>query len=425
MSDSFTMADLKREISNLEERRFSNSLVDDPTFKVFQTALSDEYSDLYERWRDMFQLQVYPDPTDYLASVQGFREQFYNHEPGCYVDYKRMRENLDDHRNYICGGSMAVLDMYDFLNKITGAHADFIRSHVALAGWELFGKMIDRFYGCVQDEVFETFVKYTLDTTAERSSWPVYEDVLTTLHANMEKAEQTIYNSKILLATLKASERLPDFYHKIEEANMLRLQHEETVKQAAKARIAAKAERILSRRLGRQARAARAQRSAEQNKRKITIMLRNATAHAGRVEKYAPLRNRNRNNIHQFGSVSRTPLSAGVIQAINAMQDQCKDGLLEDDDPRDDLKMLKKQKDATTIKKEDADGDIDIDGDGYSADVEDDAENTQLTIALQDMSVQDFDALEAKMKVQEPLGGIVVGSGYTCLEMLGAPTQVN
>lgn len=379
--DTAGITNLEQVLSKLGMTKFSSnfessvdtnidSLVNDPVFKTFQEALKEEYSDLPDRWQETFSLQVYPDPIEYLAPVNRSGHFFHIEEPEIQVDYKQMRENLHNFQDYIPGGQQTVTSMYEFINAFNGAHVDFVRSSIAMHGYQLYSKMADRFYGYVRDLAFEDFVKQTVEYTDDTSAWPPYLSVQSTLHTDFTNAELAMQQAAQQLVQLKSSSDLTSFNANIEAARS--------------AKQSADAESILSKYIGSQTRAERA-------RRKAAVSRRNVQNTQARVTKNAALRRRNQENIHQFGCMSRTPITEHVLRALTILQVKYSDDMYDEEEAETEIEVDEEEKKVVAKMK----------GLSVAAKFGGDAEN-----------------MEEVMKVQEPMGGILVTGGYHVVDIV-------
>lgn len=374
MSDIFNTAAMKKleqDLANLGMARLDpnpDSLVNDPIFQTFQTALDEEDSDLHSLWLDTISLQIYSDPVEYLAPINNLVHFFHRQEPGVEIDYKTMREELHDFQDFIIGGQEKALALYEFINNFTGAHVEFIRASIAMHGWHMYSKMADRFYGLVSDPAFEVFVKnsigyYEINTSA----WSSYELTKHELQMKLICAQAFMENAAFRLATLKKSPEFREF-----KANIL------LAKKAKEMKETKDAERILSKYIGNQTRA-------ERTRRKAAVANRNSKATVDRILKNSALRRRNQANIHQFGCMAREPITESVLRALNTLQEKYSDGLFDDEEKQAKEEEMEEKKVLAGIKG--------------------------LTVTVK-AQYEDLETMEEVMKAREPMDGILVGEGF-------------
>lgn len=378
MSEHFTIANLEQALSQLNPSD-SDSLIDDPIFKIFQTALNEPCSDLQELWQDIFNQQSYPDIVEYIVPIPFLAQHIHNNEPGVFIDYKSMRENLHDLQDYIQGGQQIILDMYSFLNHFTGVHVTFIRSTVSMATWQLFSKMVDRFYGHISDIAFESFVQQTIDI--QNIDWPSYDSVKSTMTKNIRDAQVEIYKAAQELTHLKSSADIVTFTSHLATAAAYKNKVTIDNKQIDLGNHSdiennlvedPRVTRILSRYTGPKTRETLLAR------RKQAIKLRNAQAAPSRIASQRQLREQNRNNIHQYGNMSRVPIADSVVRALSIIQETYRVALMEDDEDEKD----------------------------------------GVVGGLKDTSLE---SMEEETKMREPLDGIIIGEGFSVVNVLQGP----
>lgn len=380
MSNHFTIANLEEALSRLDPSD-SDSLIDDPIFKIFRTALNEPCSDLQELWQDMFNLQAYPDIVEHIVCIPHLAQHIHNNEPGVFIDYKTMRETLHELQDYVQGGQQIILDMYSFLNHFTGVHVTFIRSTVSMVIWQLFSKMVDRFYGQISDHPFESFVRETIEI--QNIDWPSCDSVKSQMTRKIRDAQVEIYKAAQELSYLKSSADIVTFTSHLAaaatyknkvclESNQISFGNESDIENdlIEDHRVA----KILSKYTGPRTRATLLSR------RKQAIIQRNAQATQARIAKQHHLRQQNRNNIHQYGNMSRVPLSDSVVRALSMIQENFRLTLTEDDEDEEDG-------------------------------------------VLGNMKGMSLESMEEEMKAKEPLGGVLVGKGFHVLDPFQVPTQ--
>lgn len=374
MSDHFTIGDLELALSRLNPSQ-TDTLIDDPIFKLFRKALDEPFSDLQDLWQDIFNLQEYPDIVEYITPIPHFAQHIHSNEPGVFIDYKAMQENLHDLQDYMQGGKQVILDMYDFLNHFTGIHVTFVQSTVSMAIWQLFSKMLDRFYGYITDAPFATFVNKTVEYHSTMKNWPAYKDVKSTITTNIHDAQVQIYKAAQELIRLKSSSDLVTFTSHLVTAaaykNKVTLESNQLITSDANIDNDDDADlvenpritRILNRHVGPQTRAALLA------KRKAAIARRNARDTNTRISKNNAQRERNKNNVHQYGNTARVPLMDSVVRALSTIQENQR----------------------VSLEEEESD------------------EEKKVLGQLNGMSLEE---MEQEMKVREPLGGMLVGGGF-------------
>lgn len=377
MSDHFSIANLEAALSRLSSSN-PDSLIDDPIFKMFQTALDEPFSGLRELWQDLFNQQRYLDIVEYIVPIPHLAQHIHNNEPGVFIDYKSMRENLHVYQDYIQGGQQVVLDMYEFLNHFTGVHVTFIRSTVSMAIWQLFSKMLDRFYGYISDIPFESFVQDTIDI--HNIDWPSYDSVKSKLTTHIRDAQVEIYKAAQELTHLKSSSDIVTFTSHLATAaaykNKLTIDNSQLdlgndLDLENDLVEDPRVSRILSKYTGPKTRATLISR------RKAAIMKRNAMNTQARITKNQVLRQTNRDNIHQYGNMSRIPISDSVVRALSMIQETYRVSLTEEDE-----------------------------------------DEAGVVGSMKQMSLE---AMEEEMKVKDPLGGMMLGEGFKVLNPFQVP----
>lgn len=386
MFDHFSLSSLENALSTLEPSQ-SDTLIDDPIFKLFRTVLDEPCSGLQELWQDMFNKQEYCNIVEYIAPIPNLTQHIHNNEPGTFLDYKMMRENLHEVQDYIQGGQQVILDMYSFLNHLTGTHVDFVLSTVSMSTWQLFSKMVDIFYGLVRDFPFEHFVMDTIDT--HTIDWPPYEIVKSSIASSICKAQTDVCKAAQGLLRLKSSPDLVTFTSYLAGAASYRnkitnnnsqfdlgadtqdeleniLQGNEQAEEEDQAAI-----NILQRYTGPLTSASILSR------RKAAVTRRNILTAQARITKNHHHRETNKSNTHQYGNMTRLPISATIIRALSMIQETYRISLTEEDE------------------KEQQEG---------------------IVGGLKGMTIE---ALEEEFNEREPMGGMILGKGFEVLNSFG------
>lgn len=294
-----------------------HSIVEDPVFQTFKTAILSEKED--ESWYRLVYGQEYPDPTLLLNGDQ-FACAIAKQEPGQYIDYEQVRNDLYKAESYMQGGPEMKALTFKLYDELVINHVRYVHAATCAMGFEMYSRLIDRFYGKTGDLQFECLLSSNLPIESSISSnWPSYEYVKhhNTCNLNFWRSWQNTYANSIVV--LKNSPDLRLFFAQLHTAL------EASATTSCRMKVQSKRNTINShtQNLHRVTSPLLNQRRCAVEKHKLaTQMVRNA--------KHQELKLNNLHNIHQLGEQSRQRLTDGVVQALSDIQEEWKDKMFEE-----------------------------------------------------------------------------------------------
>lgn len=336
-------------------RQESLSLLDDRIFQAFHEAIGDDQSD--GAWHFIAAYQDYPDPS-ILLRAEFLAEDIARAESGKQIDYAKIRLGLATAEADLSGSNEDKRKMFEMCNKLVESHVSYVRATANVLGYELYDKVIDRFYRKVKDDRFDHFIANIIHANFLRS-WPSYGKLKQSSVNNIRTWRQYQASASYTIEQLKLSVELKIFLAKVKTAVE---RHEDRQRKLAH-KVDIPGQRHHSFPQAQTLGLARAQRRASTEKR-------NKIIEQNRVAKNLRLKSMNLQNIHQLGDQTRIPLPDYVIRALTDSQNKYQ---------------------ATLEEKDQGDGDVDEDN---------------LHDVVQQMHV-------AKDGVEEDLlGGIIIPEGY-------------
>lgn len=136
-------------------RQESLSLLDDRIFQAFHEAIGDDQSD--GAWHFITAYQDYPDPS-ILLRAEFLAEDIARAESGKQIDYAKIRRSLATAEADLSGSNEDKRKMFEMCNKLVESHVSYVRATAKVLGYELYDKLIDRFYRKVKDDRFDHFI---------------------------------------------------------------------------------------------------------------------------------------------------------------------------------------------------------------------------------------------------------------------------
>ncbi|KAK5099634.1 hypothetical protein LTR70_002285 [Exophiala xenobiotica] len=278
------------------------SLVDDKVFQVLNGAIGDDQK--VELWHFIIAYQDYPDPG-ILLRTESFARDIAASEP---AEGDLSGSNEDKQR------------IFQFCNKLVESHVNYVRATAKVLGFELYDKLIDRFYGRVMDNKFNHFLAGSTPDNFVRS-WPLYNNIKQSSVDNIRTWRQHQASASYNIEQFKMSVELKVFLAKVKTA--IERYEDRQRKPAPKANIPDQHHRPSPQ--AQTLRLARAQRRA-------SIEKRNKIIEQNRLAKNLRLKSMNLQNIHQLGDQTRICLPDYVIRALTDSQDKYQATLEENKD---------------------------------------------------------------------------------------------
>lgn len=292
------------------------SIVQDPIFQAFYRAIVGKKEN--RLWYRLVYCQEYPDPFLFLKDDQ-IACEIAKLEPGQYVNYDRIRTDLQKAQSYIQNAPEVKVLMVQACNELIDANVRYVHAAICATGFEMYNRLIDRFFGITKDLQFERLLSSTLPIDSNISSkWPSYGHVK---HHNIYYLNfwrgwhRTHADSMLVLKNLPNTRLFLAKFATILEAQAATSSHVEV--QPKRSSDTSHTSNLNGARV-------------VLTKRRQAIEKHKFAVQEARSARHQQLKSHNLNNIHQLGEQSRQCLPDGVIQALSAIQEEWKDKLFEE-----------------------------------------------------------------------------------------------
>lgn len=288
-------------------RQEGQSLVDDKVFQILNGAIGDDQK--VEVWHFIIAYQVYPDPG-ILLRIESFARDIAASEPGKQIDYAKIRRDLATAEGDLSGSNEDKQRIFKICNKLVESHINYVQATAKVLGYELYDKLIDRFYGKVKDYKFDHFLASSIPANFVRSG-PSYNKIKQNSVDNIRTWHQHQASASYKIEQLKSSVELKVFLAKVKTA----VERHEDRQRKLVPKVNIPDQRHRPSPQAQTLRLARAQRRA-------SIEKRNKIIEQNRVAKNLRLKSMNLQNIHQLGDQTRICLPDYVIRALTDSQDK-------------------------------------------------------------------------------------------------------
>lgn len=285
----------------------SSSLLEDETFQVFDQALKNDEE--RKIWHNLVAHQGYLDPI-ILLRAESFTNDIVNSEPGKQIDYAKIREDLAKAKADLSGSYEDKQKLIKLHNKLVDGHTHFVQATARALGYDLYNKLIDRFYGKVEDNTFNQFIATKLPPNIVRN-WPSYINIKQSTTNNIRTWRHKEASASYRIEQLKSSVEVKVLLAKLKTA----VERHEDRQRKLTGKPNTTDHRYRPRSPAQTARLARAHRRA-------SIEKRNRLIEENRSIKNHRLKSTNLRNIHQLGDQTRVCLPDYVIRALTDSQDK-------------------------------------------------------------------------------------------------------